>query len=122
MADSPYLLDAVKFQDSPHVLGKCFWIRPLKMICDGDNVLSRIQGCHDLLQEHPGAQGTATSTHHLLLQHTPCSLCRIPHLVHPVLALRVCHALIQRVGREDQHEVAGAQDALGQLVLKLPCL
>lgn len=46
---SPYLLDAVKFQDSPHVLGKCFWIRPLKMVCDGDNILSRVQGCHNLL-------------------------------------------------------------------------
>lgn len=64
----------------------------------------------------------ATSTPLLLLQHPPCSLRRIPHLVHPVLALGVCHALIQRVGREDQHEVAGVQDALDQLVLKLPCL
>lgn len=42
--------------------------------------------------------------------------------MHPVLALGVCHALIQRVGREDQHEVTGSQDALDQLVLKLPCL
>lgn len=46
----------------------------------------------------------------------------VSYLVHPVLALGVCHALIQRVGREDQHKVAGAQDALGQLVLELPCL
>lgn len=46
----------------------------------------------------------------------------ISYLVHPVLALGVCHAFIQCVWREDQHKIAGTHDALDQLVLKLPCL
>lgn len=50
----------------------------------------------------------------------PCD--GISYLVHPVLALGVSHAFIQRVGRKDQHKIAGAHDALDQLVLKLPCL
>lgn len=54
-----YLLDTIEFQDSPHVLGKCFWIWPLKMVCNRYNVLSRVQGCHNLLREHTGAQAMA---------------------------------------------------------------
>ena len=41
------------------------------------------------------------------------------HLVHPVLAVMVLHALVQCPGRQHQHEVAGAHDALDELVLKL---
>lgn len=115
---SSHLLDAIKFQDGPHVLGEGFWVRPLKMVCNGYNVLARVQGRHNLLQEHQvlGVRACATPS-------PPGPLpVGVSHLVHPVLALGVRHALIQRVGREDQHEVTGAQDALDQLVLELPCL
>lgn len=44
------------------------------------------------------------------------------HLMHPVFAFGVPHALVKGVARKQHHEVPGAHHALNELVLKLPGL